>query len=88
MEGLLTSRQEEVALLTCRGLMDKEIARDLDVSLQTVRNHQKGIKVRCGVGNRTSLVIFMLTGWLPTGACCETRCMASERRGYRLRRAA
>lgn len=39
----LTTREYEIALLTCRGLSSKEISRKLFISLLTVKTHRRNI---------------------------------------------
>ena len=50
----LTPREREVLALICRGLDDKTIARTLDVSTNTVRNHVARIYSKIGVNRRTA----------------------------------
>lgn len=50
----LTGREREVLALICRGLDDKSIARTLDVSGNTVRNHVARIYAKIGVNRRTA----------------------------------
>lgn len=44
----LTPRQRQVLLLLARGLLYKEIARDLGVSAQTIKNHVTQMVERSG----------------------------------------
>ncbi len=50
----LTPREREVLALICRGLDDKSIARTLDVSGNTVRNHVARIYSKIGVNRRNA----------------------------------
>jgi len=50
----LTQREREVLALICRGLDDKSIARTLDVSGNTVRNHVARIYSKIGVNRRNA----------------------------------
>ncbi len=52
--GELTQREREVLALICRGLDDKSIARTLDVSANTVRNHVARIYSKIGVNRRNA----------------------------------
>lgn len=47
--GLLTSREHQVAQLIARGLSNKQIARELDISVATVKNHVHAVlqKLNC-----------------------------------------
>ena len=59
---LLTPRERAVALLICGGLSNKEVARELELSLSTVKNHAYSIFQKLGVRNRQSLIIHLRTG--------------------------
>ena len=54
----LTVREREVLALICRGLDDKLIARELDVSSNTVRNHVARIYAKIGVNRRNAAVAW------------------------------
>jgi DNA-binding NarL/FixJ family response regulator len=61
----LTPRQMEVLELVTRGLSNKEIAYELDISHQTVKNHMTAIlrKLRCQ--DRTQAAVYALShGWI------------------------
>jgi DNA-binding NarL/FixJ family response regulator len=53
----LTEREEEVLTLVARGKSNQEIARQLFVSLKTVRNHVSNILVKLQVADRAQAVI-------------------------------
>jgi len=55
-EILLTPRQQEIAVFASVGATNKEIARSLDISPETVKAHMKSIYERLGVCNRHELV--------------------------------
>ncbi|MEG3126175.1 helix-turn-helix transcriptional regulator [Sphingomonas sp. GB1N7] len=54
----LTRREREVLALICRGLDDKLIARELDVSGNTVRNHVARLYGKIGVNRRNAAVAW------------------------------
>jgi len=66
----LTGREREMLTLMCRGLADKEIAKALNVSLNTVRNHIARIYRKIGVHRRSAAVLWAqargFTGGKPT----------------------
>jgi DNA-binding NarL/FixJ family response regulator len=64
----LTSR--EIAILDCiaRGMANKEIANQLSISGQTVKNHITSILSKLQVNDRTMAVIFAIQkGWINMG---------------------
>jgi len=56
--GSLTGRQREVLRLLAEGCTNREIARALDVSDDTVKFHLKNLFERLGVDNRTEAVVM------------------------------
>jgi DNA-binding NarL/FixJ family response regulator len=53
----LTERETDVLVLVARGLSNREIARHLGVSLETIRTHVKHIFTKCGARDRAQAVI-------------------------------
>jgi DNA-binding CsgD family transcriptional regulator len=62
MQERLPPRSAEVASLVCRGQTNKEIARQLHISDQTVKEHVANLCRRFGAHNRTELVTRLLGG--------------------------
>ncbi|MCL4371175.1 MAG: response regulator transcription factor [Chloroflexi bacterium] len=61
----LSDREMEVLRLAARGLSNKDIARELVLSVRTVQAHLGNIFNKMGVGSRTEAVIYGLKeGWL------------------------
>ena len=58
-EAGLTSREADVARLICTGLSDKEIAKKLELSHHTVKDHLKKIYAKFRVHARAQLVSLM-----------------------------
>jgi CRP-like cAMP-binding protein len=58
-EAGLTQREADVARLICEGLSDKEIARKLNLSPHTVKDHLKKVYSKFRVHARTQLVSLM-----------------------------
>ena len=52
----LTPREKEVALLKTEGLLNKEIADKLVISIFTVKQHQHNIYLKLKVKNRIQLM--------------------------------
>jgi len=55
----LTPREREVAALVARGQSNKDIARALDASPWTVKNHLRAVFRKTGVHNRTGLCLLL-----------------------------
>ena len=56
----LTRRERQVLLLICRGMANKEIARELDITAKTVEWHISNILGKLGAANRTQAVVVAL----------------------------
>jgi len=54
---VLSPRERAVALLICGGLSNKDIARELGLSLGTVKIHVHSILQKLGERSRNSLII-------------------------------
>ena len=57
---VLTAREEEILQLLAKGLISKEIARQLEISVDTVNTHLKHIYEKLHVRSRTEAVIRFL----------------------------
>lgn len=51
----LTKRQQEVALCLARGLSNKQIARELCISLTTTKDHVHAVLTRLGIDSRNKV---------------------------------
>jgi len=51
--GPLSLREAEVAKFIVQGFVDKEIAKELDISSKTVRNHVNAIYKKLGILNKS-----------------------------------
>lgn len=56
--GDLTPTETQVAQLIADGLSDKEIAAQLDIAPNTVRNHVRAVLTKAGVENRTKFAVM------------------------------
>ena len=60
----LSPREMEILELICQGTSNKEIAKRLGISYQTVKNHVTAILHKLGVSDRTQAVLYALKrGW-------------------------
>jgi DNA-binding NarL/FixJ family response regulator len=58
----LPPRSADVAVRVCRGRTNKEIAREMGISDQTVKEHVANLCKRFGAHNRTELAACLLSG--------------------------
>ena len=58
-ESALTDREQEIAALVAQGLSNKEIARELGVSANTIRSHISNILRKLKLTNRTQIAIYL-----------------------------
>ncbi len=56
----LTPRQEEVTLLVVRGLSNREVAEELFIAEQTVKDHLRDVFEKVGVRRRSELTAKIL----------------------------
>jgi DNA-binding NarL/FixJ family response regulator len=62
----LSPREMEILEMVIRGLSNKEIAYQLGISHQTVKNHMTAILGKLGVADRTQAAVYALRhGWVP-----------------------
>jgi len=59
---LLTARQEEVMKLVAVGMSNREIAKELSITVHTVSNYLFHIYEKLGVSTRVELVLYSLSG--------------------------
>lgn len=61
----LTERELEVLRLAAKGMSNREIARELTISVRTVQTHLTNVFNKMGVGSRTEAVVHALRkGWI------------------------
>jgi DNA-binding CsgD family transcriptional regulator len=56
----LTDRERDTAKLMLRGLSNQSIARELDISPETVKTHVRGVLRKTGAGSRTEFLASAL----------------------------
>jgi DNA-binding NarL/FixJ family response regulator len=62
----LSPREMEILELVIQGMSNKEIAYNLGISHQTVKNHMTAILSKLGVADRTQAAVYALRhGWVP-----------------------
>lgn len=54
----LSVREKSVLSLLVRGMSDKAIATELDISLNTVKSHGVSIRNKVGLDNRTEVAMW------------------------------
>ena len=59
-ESLLTQRQREIAALVATGASNKEIARELTISIKTVKNILTRVFAKTGTRSRTELAVRLV----------------------------
>ena len=67
LHGDLTPREHEVLALFVRGLSNKRIARELDVSEKTVKAHVGHVLAKLGVTDRTQAAVLAVRSGLAEG---------------------
>jgi two-component system response regulator TtrR len=58
--SILTSREREVMALVVQGMLNKQIAAELDISIRTVESHRANIMEKLGVKSVSQLVRISL----------------------------
>jgi DNA-binding NarL/FixJ family response regulator len=58
--GKLSLRETEVLRLVGQGLSNRKIARELDISEKTVKNHLSAVFCKVGVAGRTQAALYAL----------------------------
>lgn len=64
-DPLLSGRELEVVRLGARGLLNKEIASELDLGERTIQTHWRNVFAKLGVGSRVEAIMYGLRkGWI------------------------
>lgn len=63
-ETLLTSREQTVLLLLADGKSNKDVARELDISVRTVETHRKNVKKKLGIESTAGLTRYAIESGL------------------------
>lgn len=59
-DGTLTPREKEILVRVARGMLNKEIADDLNISIHTVITHRKNITQKTGIKTVAGLTVYAL----------------------------
>jgi len=57
---VLTSREQQILLELAQGKSNKEVGRDLDISVRTVETHRKNIKRKLGISTTAGLTRYAM----------------------------
>lgn len=57
---VLTKREKQILAMIARGMTNKEVANDLEISIHTVENHRANLSEKLGSKNVASLVQFAI----------------------------
>ncbi len=60
----LTTREQTILLLLADGKSNKEVARELDISVRTVETHRKNLKRKLGIGTTAGLTRYVIESGL------------------------
>ena len=56
----MSSREQEILVMVCRGLSNQEIADELFISKRTVDKHRANILEKTGCKNTANLVVYAI----------------------------
>jgi DNA-binding NarL/FixJ family response regulator len=71
-ETKLSPRQKQIVALLFKGYSDKQIAKELDIRLPTVRTHMTRLFAKAGVCDRCELLIYFFK--LGRALCSSVPC--------------
>jgi DNA-binding NarL/FixJ family response regulator len=67
--GVLSPREAEVLRLAARGYSNQQIARELQISISTTKNHLQRVFTKLGAADRTHAVVMAIERGVLLGAC-------------------
>lgn len=60
METILTKREKDIFLLLIKNYSTDLIAKKLNISIKTVRNHISNVIIKLGVSDRTQAILELI----------------------------
>lgn len=85
----LTPRECDVARLVSDGLSNSDVAKELGISINTVKNYLFSVFDKTGVSNRAELMLYLLSNKVPSrNAAVAARFSSGTKRGPRTRKVA
>ncbi|ASM72066.1 MULTISPECIES: response regulator transcription factor [Roseobacteraceae] len=60
IRSALTGREQTILLQLAQGMTNKDVARDLDISVRTVETHRKNIKRKLGISSTAGLTRYAM----------------------------
>ncbi len=70
-QDILTAREQTILLQLAQGKANKEVARELDISVHTVETHRKNIKRKLGINSTAGLTRYALEHGVLQGTGAE-----------------
>lgn len=67
-QEVLTTREQSVLLLLADGLSNKEVARELDISVRTVETHRKNLRKKLGIASTAGLTRYVIENGLASAS--------------------
>ena len=59
-QDILTAREQTILLQLAQGKANKEVARELEISVHTVETHRKNIKRKLGISSTAGLTRYAM----------------------------
>ncbi len=69
--GPLTTREHTILLLLAEGKTNKDVARELDISLRTAETHRRNIKRKLGIATTAGLTKYAIENGLISAGPAE-----------------
>jgi two-component system nitrate/nitrite response regulator NarL len=66
-DAVLTTREQTILLCLADGKSNKDVARELDISVRTVETHRKNLKRKLGISSTAGLTRYVIENGLGRG---------------------